>query len=80
VVTGHFETRLCFGVTPAGRCLPDHYAVAARGFREMTSGNTLAVGVSFVDMLVIGIAIRITDLVGRYSQGKSTAEQKNPGD
>jgi hypothetical protein len=64
VTAGHFETWLCFGVTPVGRSLPDYDAVAACRFRKMTSGSTLAVSIAFVDMLVSGFSIRVIDLVG----------------
>ena len=66
VAAGHFETWLCFGVTPVGRSLPDYDTVTACRFRKMASSSTLAIRIAFVDVLVIGVPILTTDLVGRY--------------
>ncbi len=43
----------------------------------MASRSTLAVRIAFVDMLVSGFSIRVTDLVGGQSHGKCIAEQGN---
>ncbi len=44
----------------------------------MTGDDAIAIGAAFINMLMIGVAILATDLMGAHRHGKYKTEQGNP--
>lgn len=63
MAAGYPETRLDFSVTPVRSSLPDHNAAAAGRLGKMTGGETSAVRITLVYMLMVGFTIQATDLM-----------------